>query len=258
MDTKAIESAFEKMGARVAVSTVANRFRRGNYTVDIGIDTEGEYFFLQLPAQTAQVLNIDKKDRHLLLMIADGQERSRFLCGHDERHWFIAAIPEKDCVKTVAEAKEALKPAGLPKFRPWIRQGEWFFIPRPEFIPPKWERLAITRHESLVRRTRDGRGGKPHIASEAIQHGGEQVWVHAKYAPQGMLGFEFDAWKEDNPKLKGEIQFFRAMKRNAKVYVRGEVRHPDHATLKLGTVWHEVLMNRENESRAMSSMVFLD
>jgi hypothetical protein len=47
------------------------------------------------------------------------------------------------------------------------------------------------------------------------------------------------------------------MRRNPKVYVRGRVRHPDHATVTLDG-WHEVFSNTEHLSKAMGDVVFLD
>jgi hypothetical protein len=47
------------------------------------------------------------------------------------------------------------------------------------------------------------------------------------------------------------------MKRNPKVYARGTVRHPDHATIHL-PVWHRVAMNTETQSQTMVRVAFLD
>jgi len=47
------------------------------------------------------------------------------------------------------------------------------------------------------------------------------------------------------------------MKRNPMAFVRGKVKHPDHATIRLNG-WHRVEMNTENLSRAMASVAFLD
>jgi hypothetical protein len=44
---------------------------------------------------------------------------------------------------------------------------------------------------------------------------------------------------------------------NPKVYVRGRVRHPDHATVTLDG-WHEVFSNTEYLSKAMGEVVLLD
>ena len=182
MNIETVEKSFERMGARAVVSTAARRPQwfsgRGigmlPFRLDIGNDREGEYFFLNFPqfgeGQLVDVLHVDKNDRHLLLLVREGEEKSRYLCGHDERHWFVAAIPDSERPKTVAEAKQALKPKDLPPFRHWIRQGEWFFVPRPEFRLPRHASVAF--NEPLVRRTSDGRGGKPHMAAEAYRHGG--------------------------------------------------------------------------------------
>jgi hypothetical protein len=50
---------------------------------------------------------------------------------------------------------------------------------------------------------------------------------------------------------------FTMMKRDAAVYVRGEVRHPDHETITLNG-WHRVLMNTESRSSALRYLAFLD
>jgi hypothetical protein len=47
------------------------------------------------------------------------------------------------------------------------------------------------------------------------------------------------------------------MIRNAEVYAKGTVRHPDHATLVLRD-WHRVAMNTEQAARAMQHVAFLD
>jgi len=47
------------------------------------------------------------------------------------------------------------------------------------------------------------------------------------------------------------------MVRNARVYVKGAIRHPDHATIHL-PYWHQVVMNTETQSRAMAEVAFLD
>jgi hypothetical protein len=50
---------------------------------------------------------------------------------------------------------------------------------------------------------------------------------------------------------------FTMMKRDTAVYVRGEVRHPDHETMTLNG-WHHALMNTENRSSALRYLAFLD
>jgi hypothetical protein len=107
--------------------------------------------------------------------------------------------------------------------------------------------LAL-RNEPLVR----GRGSKPHLCEELYRFGGETVYV-SPGAPNGLTEGEYHALSTQ----ERQRWSWRVMKRNPKVYVRGRVRHPDHATIFLGG-WHEVFMNTENLSQAMSDIVFLD
>ncbi len=78
---------------------------RGNVarpvTVDIRRDERGEYFDVRHRSDVSvEVLDVKRADRHLLLMVREPTEsagretKSKFLCGHDERSWFVAAIPE--------------------------------------------------------------------------------------------------------------------------------------------------------------------
>ena len=105
-------------------------------------------------------------------------EKSRFLCGHDERHWFVAAIPETTPVSTVEDAKLALRPAVLlrgpasarkrlnaRRSVDSIRQGEWFFVPAPDFRPGPLNPLR--RYEQITRAT----GVTPHVAEKAVRRG---------------------------------------------------------------------------------------
>lgn len=173
-----LDRHFGLIGARVRVAAAG---RPGAVTIDIRHDGRGEYFELRLPrrASTA-VLNRDKAQRHLLLLISVDGEMSRFLCGHDERHWFVAAIPEAASgVVNVRTAKHALQPtlvqAADARLRPkerlrrrnhaFRRQGEWFLVPATGFEPDP--RLVL-------RRARISRGGgsKPHIMELVFRRGG--------------------------------------------------------------------------------------
>jgi hypothetical protein len=48
-----------------------------------------------------------------------------------------------------------------------------------------------------------------------------------------------------------------SMLRDPDLFVRGAIRHPDHATITLRG-WHRVYMNTESLARAGSHVVFLD
>ena len=120
---------FSRMGARVKVleseppprrwSMNRSREETPRIVLDIRRDKLGEYFEIRTAPGSDQelvVLNVQPREKHLLLLSRQFGEqgqflaKQKFLCGHDERHWFVAAIPENEPVSTVAGAKIALKP----------------------------------------------------------------------------------------------------------------------------------------------------
>lgn len=263
-----LERAFARMGARVEFDqwTRRNRFSDRVVSEDLALDVRqdrlGEYFLIsRAPVSTTElvVLDVQPSDRHLLLLSRNGGAKHRFLLGHDERHWFVAGIPETTPVSRVRDAKQALKPDLVQsgergvraKYRnrrsnaARIRQGEWFFIPAPD--------VRVERSSSFFARSRSlGEEGKPHLCEELCRFGGETVYVSGG-APNGLTEDQYRGL------LDGERSRWnwRVMRRNPKVYVRGRVRHPDHQTVVLGG-WHEVLSNTENLSYAMRHVAFLD
>ena len=209
---------FQVMGADVDVSVAGDRFQ-------IGIDDGpgGERFQLRFPSDgsvTAKVLDADRRAQHLLLDVAHrglGMQQ-KYLCGHDEFHWFVAALPQRRDVKTLSEAMEALKPQAVHREQAhkqvkrkrrskrrttaYVRQGEWFFVPRADFDA---DERPLEHNGQLVRGQ-----GKPHRVQ----------WL--------------------------------CMTTDGRTYARGNVSHPDHATLKLDA-WHEVFRNTEAEPVVLAS-----
>jgi len=194
-----------------------------------------------------------------LLLSRDGRDKSKFLLGYDERHWFVAAVPEDARgVTGVQAAKAALQPTlvhqAIGRARPrdpfrrrnraYVRQGEWFFVPAPEV---RFSKALALRNEPLSR----GRG-QAHTMEYAYRLGGETVFVNDRH-PAGLTQAEFAALPERQ--RKGEP--WRHMIRDAEVFANGAVRHPDHATVHLAG-WHRVLMNTEQGARAMRHVAFLD
>jgi hypothetical protein len=275
MDMTLIEK-FERIGARAKVEIIPERFsarskwqptpRRisGSFSLDIQTDRKGEYFLVKIPEGNdlkLQVLDVQTKLRHLLLMARQDGHKDKFLCGHDERHWFTCAVPGAS-VSNVLTAMNALRPPevleslsfnGLKnrdrlrrRNAAFVRQGEWFFLPEPDLIVP--ERLILT-NEPISR----GRG-KPHWIEKVYRSGGQVVWVCSK-RPTGILQHEFDVLTEKNP---AAIRWnWRRMVRDAYVFSNGAVSHPDHATIYLRG-WHRVVMNTEHQARAARNIVFLD
>lgn len=260
--------AFTKMGARVKFAEIvpARVPKRPqlmeDFSLDVRRDERGEYFLVsRLPASATElvVLDVQPRVRHLLLLSRKQQEKHRFLLGHDERHWFVAGVPEAAPVSRVKDAMEALKPEAVlhserlirtkerdrRSNRARIRQGEWFFVPVPNLRVPA---MLVLANEPLVR----SRGGKPHVCEQLFRMGGETVYV-SPGAPTGCTEAEYSALSDADRKRWN----WQVMRRNPKVYVSGRVRHPDHHTVTL-VGWHEVLSNTEDQSYAMRNIVFLD
>jgi hypothetical protein len=268
MNTNLLDIKFARIGTRLKVADRPARRNRtaGAITLDVQVDRKGEFFeILRAPDAEAEiaVLDVQPADRHLLLLVREGKEKSKFLCGHDERHWFVAGIPETAPVGTVRQAKEALKPAEVQtaqsrkglrakartrrKNAAYIRQGEWFLLPVADLAV---DQKFVLRDEPLTR----GNGGKPHWAEFLYRTGGETVYVCSNY-PTGVTEARYKGILTGNAKAKG--WHWRVMRRNPGVYVKGRIRHADHATIALHG-WHQVLMNSEGQSKAMRNVVFLD
>ena len=207
--TTELQHAFEKIGADLIVETVGDVFE-----IDVQETAGREAFRLQYPwsdSITAEALDVKPKHRHLVLDVSGWRLpiSGRYLCGHDEQHWFVASLPFSRRTTTVRGAIEALKPAAVlraqkrlgvthrryrRKTAAYVRQGEWFFLPRPKMHVGD----RAVPNGQLVRE-----GGKPHRVE----------WL---YRPEG----------------------------SDETFVRGAVSHPDHATIRL-QVWHRVVQNTE-------------
>jgi hypothetical protein len=273
MDESLLKSKFDKLGARAKVRPlVPNRWDQTPrpVVIDIGHDRRGEFFDIQANAVVeVEVLDVQPTDRHLLLMVRQPARRAglpdvkdKFLCGHDERHWFVAGVPEGGSVSNVVTAKEALKPdlvrnlergkKGNRKNRlrrktdTFIRQGEWFFIPA---LDVRADEKLVLRNEPIRR----GRG-KPHLCEFLYRVDGTTVYV-CNHHPNGLSDSEYRKLPQRN--RDATKWNWRIMQRNPVVFVRGKVSHSDHATIRLDG-WHRVEMNTESRSRAMASVAFLD
>jgi hypothetical protein len=214
--------------------------------IDVERDRSGEFFDIRCEEGIVpEVLDVRRDSRHLVLMIRDGAAKNKFLLGHDERHWFAAAVPG-DNVHDVRTAIASLRPEEV-EGKQAIRQGEWFFV-RDTSVSEKGE--VIHRNEPLSR----GAGSKPHVCTEMMRRGGEMVFVCRQH-PTGVSMSEYHHLLATNTDAAGWA--WRRMTRDAEVYARGEVRHRDHKTVTLDG-WHRVYMNRERFARHAPQIAFLD
>jgi hypothetical protein len=129
----------------------------------------------------------------------------------------------------------------------YIRQGEWFFLQVADLAV---DQRFVLLDEPLTR----GNGGKPHWAEFLFRTGGEAVYVCSHY-PNGVTEARYRGILTGNATAKS--WGWRIMRRNPGVFVKGRIRHADHATITLRG-WQRVLMNTEGESKAMKNVAFLD
>jgi hypothetical protein len=257
------------MGARLKLEDRDARLRgggAGRFAIDIRHDGKGEFFEIRTRREAAvefEIVDLQAAERHLLLLVREGESKQKFLCGHDERQWFVAAVPDAGGVATVRTAMEALKPVDVRqaqtrqgvktadrrrrKTEAYVRQGEWFFLPAPNL---KVDERLVLRNEPLSR----GQGSKPHILEFSFRSGGEAVYVCREY-PAGVGEAEHSRLLRTNPASRGWN--WQVRRRNPQLYVKGRVSHPDHKTIDLRD-WHRVLMNTENQPAAMRNVAFLD
>jgi hypothetical protein len=268
MGTQLFEKQFNQIGARAKFLEIPAPTWQHRPGIDIGTDKFGEFFDIKIAKDdeiSYEVVDLNKNLRHLLLMARRAESKEKFLCGHDERHWFVCAVPARS-ITNVINAMESLQPAFVRgrirqnlrrqknrferRNEAFVRQGEWFFVPtfeaeiNPTFTNP------IHKNEPLSR----GRGSKPHICQEVFRGGGTLVWVCSRH-PSGITQQRYAELLKSNP--NASRWNWRTFVRDAKVYARGTVRHSDHKTIVLHD-WHQVFMNTENEAPGMRHVVFLD
>jgi len=261
---------FTRMGARATIRPpeTIRRWRvdtPSELTIDIARNKRGEFFDIRVNREkiALEVLDIRRDWRHLLLISRDTDtgKKEKFLCGHDERAWFVAAVPGTSAY-SVHTAMEALKPTFVRsmqdelgigydarrrrKTAAYLRQGEWFFVPVPEQTVP--ENLILNREP--IRRGL----GKPHMVQELFRQHGELVYTHRLH-PTALTEAERSLLLQQKPAARSWK--WKAQRRNPTVFARGQVSHADHAAIYLDG-WHRVLMNTESEAPAMRHVTFID
>lgn len=179
--------------------------------------------------RTERVLR-EERHRRLIERMTPDQKRW-YLCGHDEQHLFIAELPRH--ASTVADAHRLLKSGAVlaaeGRSQDVVRQGEWFFIETSRAERHVLDQLSergLTRHQVAI-----GSG------------------LHAQPYRRRRWG---------NPHVVDELAMGRAVQREKRLsgdrYVRGQVRHVDHRTVRL-PLWRRVELNAQENNSAVVGWV---
>lgn len=214
MESATLDNKFARIGARLKV---ADRPRRSSnasvISLDVQTDREGEFFEIApVPGvdATVEVLDVQPADRHLLLLVREGKDKSKYLCGHDARHWFVAGIPREGSGRHQVQGPQ---PPQERRLRP---PGGLVLIPA---LGLAVDNKLVLQNEPLTR----GNGGKPHWTEFCYRVGGETVYVSRQH-PNGLREQAYRKLVQENPEAKNWS--WQTMRRNPTVYVRGHVRHP--------------------------------
>ena len=258
---------FERMGVKFQYV----ERKTDGFSIDVRKIKGGEECFIleANPNVEALVIQVQPEDRHLLLQVSEPPARlhaepkkHKFLCGHDERAWFVAAVPGMS-VRDVHTAKEALKPTvvkasqeavglkrkhmGKRKTLAYLRQGEWFFVPMPDYFNPPADRVL---KDEPVQRS----GSKPHTCQFLYRVNGITVYTCYKF-PQGLTQLQYDEHIHKFPEDKKLP--WRTMLRDPQVCAKGKITHSDHKTLVLDG-WYRVIPSTEANAPSRRNLRFLD
>ena len=242
-----IQSKFRRMGAEVIIRRMTREsFREHQSPLAIDIVNHGGVEIFDIEKTRGVDLNVpdvQSRDRHLVLRAHNSVGALDFLCGHDEMHWFVAALPIGEAVSTVTDAKEALKPSLVKRKEArkrrtkgdvYVRQGEWFFLPCPH---ASIDRDAILRDAELVR----GPGSTPHVC-EFMFLDGEREFECDRYPK--LVFSEAEYHEVLKTRRKAKRWNWRPLRFEPDRYVKGWITHPDHNPMYLD-IWHRVEMNTE-------------
>lgn len=155
----------------------------------------------------------------------------RFLVGEDDGQTFKVRVPLR--VKSVEQAIKWLRPAGVPADAP--RQGEYFFVPQAEGFKPSSLRDETYTEAGSYREVvvEDGPLSFHRHAIARCPDLAEDAKISRAAQARGSTCF-IGRKRVCSHDWTGRPRYF----------VRGQVEHPEHGTLVLGSRWHEVVPNR--------------
>ncbi len=278
---------FEEAGLRVRTAQIPDaRRQRDQRLFRMGIDRKvkgtrvQEQFWIEAPEGTrAEVMDVDKSKKQLTLLVHEPArtftetvqtqrlsdipagvrilrqdallttielktpaQKRHFLVGMDERSYFISQAPTGT---TAGQVRKALKARNVKDTEESTRQGEWFFVPlsvqENKDLNAKISAggIIVLKKSSIDQRT----FGNPHIADEVARVTRFKVR-------------KVEVRRRDN-RTKVRDQEVREPI-STQVWVRGKIRHRDHATIELHG-WHRVERNSEVSDRGrMAGIAWVD
>ena len=233
MSNEAIERRFREAEVPLLLESSRSWF-------SVRVDRSGarERILLAPGDSEVTVLDADRDLRQLLILVRDQDSygrtsKAKYLCGQDERSLFAVSVGTRDNpLNSVREAHEALKPWDLRQQEPRrtrgvrrgqrrrpprylaprvIRQGDWFFEPRPWMERNGW--YDVRRNFRL-----GNAGGNPHVVEYLLGNPNEI--------------FRTSRW---------------SLWQSGLVFARGFVRHREHKPIHL-RCWHRVLPNSASQA----------
>ena len=142
--------------------------------------------------------------------------RGFWVCGMDDRSYFISKLPRR--ARSVAEAFDIMKPE---KVKRWevetgqiaARQGEWFFIQR-------LQAQDVIYAKSIYKKMKTSNEMRSYYDYDENNN-----WTRFTKPVNGFI-LPREAGSNPHTATRGYIK-------NRRVFISGQVRHPEHPTLKL-------------------------
>lgn len=252
-----LEKSFSKIGAKLEV--ISSRWNQGKTGFQFYRKNNTKDTFVLILKEDNQlvdvkVIDINVRIKHLVIMFNSYSKtlkqkiKVKYLCGLNEKQYFAAPILSGNFGPGVEGAMHSLRPKNITKnlnmkrenrtnsrmTGEYIRQGEFFFVPYPEFSPLDG---IYHKNHSLV-----SPKSNKHICEELVRVG--QKTMYDAGTSKMLTAEEFAALP---PEQKKYPNYKREVRIPGRIFVRGYVRHEEHRTIYLQD-WHEVFRNTSNEA----------
>jgi hypothetical protein len=251
-----------------------DRVTRDYHLIEI-VDRDSDKY-IQRTRKDPETGELIKYEEHRLGAAVIKFENKYYLSSIDDgarerRGYFLVELPER--ARDVENAFDLLFPEEMDQRCPYVRQGEFFFVPTdmetsdlsPMETLYEWglydyhlqhaNNIKVATKEmaeELLKKHVKTWGPIEDVSGRMVLHRFPIEDPHnlTRYFPDAGTGHahtvtEIRRW--------GSFQPDRGNMNN--IFVRGTVRHPEHKMLKLGKIWHRVYVNRAVKSFSASGDV---